>query len=118
MTEFSGTVIHGEKIGRTLGYPTANIDISQNDLVIDAGVYASLVSIGERQYQGALVILSVPWKVEVYIIDMPTQDLYGQILSVTIKQKISDIANIGSLDALKDKIAHDVMQIKDYFSSL
>ncbi len=116
MIEFSGTVIHGEKIGRTLGYPTANIDISQNDLPLDAGVYAALVSVGAIEYQGALVILSVPWKVEVYIIDMPAQDLYGHVLSVVVKQKISDITQIASLDALKDKIANDVTQIKKYFS--
>lgn len=116
MQKFSGRVIHGEKIGRTLGYPTANIDITAEALPLEAGVYASYVTVEGKQYQGALVILSTPWKVEVHIIDMPPHDLYGEMISLEVKQKVSDIIRFESVDALKKKISDDVLLIRKIFT--
>lgn len=110
---FTGTVVHGEKVGRTLGYPTANIDIKKEALSLPPGVYAAWVIIEEKRYQGALVILDKPWKVEVHIIDMEPKDLYGLTIDIDVKERVSDILEFSSLDALKKKIEQDVEIIKE-----
>lgn len=107
----SGIIIHGEKIGRTLGYPTANIDVAREE-GLHAGVYASWVIIEEKKYKGALVIADAPWKVEVHIIDMPPKDMYGSSITIEVKERISDIVAFPTVDALKRKIEEDIDAIK------
>lgn len=116
MLIFSGKVIHGEKIGRTLGYPTANIESKKETFIISAGVYAAWTMVGEEKFKGALVVMDDPWKVEVHVIDMPPRDLYGQIISLEVKKKVSDIVQIDSLDALKKKINDDILLVRKVFT--
>lgn len=116
MQIFSGIVVHGDKIGRTLGYPTANIDIAKEGLGISAGVYAAWTSIGEEKFKGALVVLDSPWKVEVHIIDMTPRDLYGQTITLEIVKKVSEVVQIDSLNELKNKIIRDIALVNKCLS--
>ncbi len=116
----SGRVAHGEKLGRVLGYPTANIHIRRRVsplngiyIVEVAGIEArplpAVASIGTRPtVDGNQVIL------EVYIFNF-NRDIYGKCVDVRFIKKIRDELKFDSLEQLKEKIADDVKIASKYF---
>lgn len=110
-----GTVIRGEGIGRTIGYPTANIDISITRVPFTLGVYAATTTLQNKVYQGALVIRDHPWKIEMHLFDYTGDDFYGEKMAISPLQKISMIEKVDSLEELKEKISKDIQLVKDHF---
>jgi riboflavin kinase/FMN adenylyltransferase len=115
----SGVVIHGDKIGRTLGFPTANISYPSNKLIPAIGVYLVKVDIDNQLYKGALSISKRPaviengeLRVEVYILDFDN-DIYGKSIEVILFDKIRDDKNFDSLSSLKEQIQKDVDFVRD-----
>jgi riboflavin kinase/FMN adenylyltransferase len=117
----SGRVAHGEKLGRTLGCPTANIVLRRRPPL--AGIYAvaaeleethavlrGVASVGRRPtvQQNAAPLL------EVHLLDW-NGDLYGRHLRVKFLHKLRDEEKYDGLDALRSAIARDVEQARDYF---
>jgi riboflavin kinase / FMN adenylyltransferase len=119
--EVIGRVIHGDKIGRTIGFPTANIQLRQATMPL-SGIFAVTVDGGPlRHAPGACSIGVRPTigdklelRLEVFILDF-AGDLYHQRLSVRFWRKIRDEAKYDSLDALKAAIDDDCAQVKQYF---
>ncbi len=114
---FTGTVVGGDKIGRTLGYPTANIALPEHKLIPSDGVYATRVLIDGTYYDGALSIGTRPSivvdggrVVEVFLLKR-TGDLYGKQLSIDCIEYIRPQATFGSLDELRAAIGNDVTLI-------
>ncbi|MDQ7989267.1 MAG: bifunctional riboflavin kinase/FAD synthetase [Candidatus Dactylopiibacterium sp.] len=117
-----GWVEHGDKIGRTIGFPTANIRMRQPTLPL-SGIFAVSVdggplrhaagaaSIGYRPTIGAGLAL----RVEVFVLDFEG-DLYGEKLSVRFWHKLRDEAKFESLDALKTAIGKDCDDVRAWFS--
>jgi riboflavin kinase/FMN adenylyltransferase len=113
----SGEVVHGDKIGRTLGFPTANIHISDpHKLIPPPGVYAAWVDVHSNRYQGALSIGYRPTvtekgelRVEVFIRDF-NKDIYGQQVRLILIEKIRDDQKFESLDALIHQMHQDVQE--------
>lgn len=110
-----GTVQHGDAIGRTIGYPTANLSCSDDSCTLPDGVYAAKTAYAGSQYESALVINSKAERVEVFLFDF-SGDLYGKELSVEPLEQVSEITSWQTLDELKAKIDTDVAMIKDVFS--
>jgi riboflavin kinase/FMN adenylyltransferase len=119
----SGRVAHGEKLGRALGFPTANIVLRRTPplagiFVVEAEleetrkVLRGVASVGRRP----TVRENAPPLLEVHLFDWQG-DLYGRHLRVTFLQKLRDEKKYGGLDALKSAIAQDAAQAKDYFES-
>lgn len=112
---FTGTVVDGQKIGRTLGFPTANIEISDPYKIIPPpGIYAAQV--GERLaalYIGDRPTLSPNGKsvIEVYILDFEG-DLYGQKLRVEVLDFIRPDKKLENLESLKAQIEQDKKMIQ------
>jgi len=117
----SGRVAHGEKLGRTLGFPTANIVLRRRPPL--AGVFAvaaeleethavmrGVASVGRRP----TVRENAPPLLEVHLFDW-SGDLYGRHLRVKFLRKLRDEEKYGGLDALRAAIGQDVAQAKDYF---
>jgi riboflavin kinase/FMN adenylyltransferase len=112
-----GTVIPGDRRGRQIGFPTANLD--QIDVVVPAaGVYGGLASVGDRARQAAIHIGPNPTfdqdgslKVEIHLLDFQG-DLYGQQLLVDLIFKVRDIARFESADALVAQLHQDVASIR------
>ena len=108
----SGTVIHGKKIGRTIGYPTANISIDQLKLLPKKGAYIVDVFLGERRLKGMLSIGTNPTvfgnslSVEVYILDF-VEDIYGKEISVNFREFLHDEIKFESIEKLIDKLDDD-----------
>jgi riboflavin kinase/FMN adenylyltransferase len=115
---FEGIIIHGDQIGRTIGYPTANIQINDDEkLVPGDGVYAVRVTINNAKYQdknfgGMMYIGSRPVVngkrrvIEVNIFDFD-DDIYDETMRVSVKKYIRGDMNLNGLEALKQQLAID-----------
>lgn len=110
----TGTVVKGKQLGRTIGYPTANISIGNEDkLIPKIGVYAVNVLIGKQSYKGMLNIGTNPTtdldnniKIEVNIFDFD-QDIYGKRIKVEFVKRIRNEEKFANLDELKQALAND-----------
>ncbi len=110
---FSGTVIQGNKLGRTIGYPTANLQIEdENKLVPANGVYACDVKLNDRKLKGMMNIGVRPTvdgtkrTIEINLFDFD-EDIYGETLTVTLKHWLRSEVKFSGLDALKEQLAKD-----------
>jgi riboflavin kinase/FMN adenylyltransferase len=107
----SGRVVHGAKLGRALGYATANVQLKHNRPPL-GGIFAVRVAgVGERLRDASLgvrptVHADSPPVLEVHLFDF-AGDLYGQHLRVEFLAKIRDEERYADLDALKAQIARD-----------
>lgn len=119
-----GKVIHGDKIGRTIGFPTANIQVNYSKkLIPPQGVYAVWVVVNEKKYQGALSISHRPTilkdgelRVEVYIIDFE-KDIYGEEVRLIFVDRIREDLKFENLPQLIEQINIDVQQVKNVLNS-
>lgn len=111
----SGIVVHGEGLGRGLGYPTANLNISPKDTKCKDGVYAAKALLKNKHYKAALIIQEEVKKVEVYLFDYTEGDFYGLYMEVEPIQKVSEIEAYAGEDQLKKKIEKDIQLIKEIF---
>ena len=110
----NGIVVKGKQLGRTIGYPTANLFIAdKNKLIPKMGVYAVNVYHKNTHYKGMLNIGTNPTtdtdniiKVEVNIFDFD-KDIYGEALKVEFVKRIRDEEKFANLDELKLAIARD-----------
>ncbi len=109
----SGKVVHGDGVGYTLGYPTANLDISPKKTKLEFGVYAARVIVNHLTYMAALVITNEPAKVEVYLLDFPHKELYGCVFVVDPIQRVSGIEKQDTKEKLKKKIADDILLVRE-----
>ncbi|MBI4985470.1 MAG: bifunctional riboflavin kinase/FAD synthetase [Rhodocyclales bacterium] len=118
----AGRVVHGGKIGRKLGYPTANIQLRRKRLPL-TGIFAVTVSgIDKHQLQGAASLGVRPTLgaglqpvLEVYLFDFD-REIYGAHVTVHFMHKLRDERKFDSLDLLKAQIARDVEMTRDYFA--
>lgn len=110
---FEGLVVHGDQLGRTLGYPTANLKYTNIDKIhLGHGVYAVYADINGIHKKGMLSIGTRPTlthsdeKVEVNIFDWD-KDIYGNVVRVFVKKFLRGQEKYSSLDELKHQLALD-----------
>ena len=115
VVEIEETVIHGQQLGRRLGFPTANMDMSAFPDV-ENGVYRSSVSIDGHDYL-AMSNVGVRPSVDGRTRLLETHlfgycgDLYGRRLRVRLIEKIRDERRFGSVDELREQLERDSAQI-------
>ncbi len=120
--EISGEVEQGNKIGRTLGFPTANIKIDKYKLLPHYGVYATEIKVEDKVYKGITnignrpTIKSSPITVEVNLFDY-TGNLYGKRIKLSLKEYIRDEKKFQDLEALKAQIIIDIEKAKQILST-
>ena len=109
----SGIVIEGNKLGRKIGFPTANLFVEHSYKMIPLnGVYAVDVSVSGRKFSGMLNIGNRPTvgitekTIEVNIFDFD-EDIYDQKINVYFKERIRDEVKFPDLNALKDQLTKD-----------
>jgi riboflavin kinase / FMN adenylyltransferase len=114
----SGLVVKGKQLGRTIGFPTANIQVREiAKLIPSDGVYAVKVYYKNEDFGGMLNIGNRPTvdgtyqTVEVNIFDFD-QEIYGENLTVEFLQKIRNEQKFNGLDELKAQIAKDKITCK------
>jgi riboflavin kinase / FMN adenylyltransferase len=117
-----GKVVKGDEIGRTLGYPTANISVDFAHKLIPAfGIYLVEVFYENKKYFGALNIGVRPTfknktpQTEVYMFNFDEQ-IYGKEIEIRFVRKMRDEQQFSSLDELKKQIELDVQEMKNYIT--
>jgi riboflavin kinase/FMN adenylyltransferase len=116
-----GTVVHGQKLGRTLGFPTLNLDLADPlKLLPAASIYAVEVVVKGQVYAGALSLGNNPtvegkgWSCEVHVLDF-AQDVYGEMVQVRFFKRLRGELKFDSLDALKEQIGRDVAAVRAWW---
>lgn len=124
MRDFSiiGKVGTGKKLGRTIGFPTLNIEIDKNIVSPRFGVYAVEIVLNNEKFFGIMNIGKNPTvsdnnnlKVEVHVLDF-NRDVYGEIVEVRFKKFIRDEKKFNGIDVLKEQITKDVKVVESYFN--
>jgi riboflavin kinase / FMN adenylyltransferase len=115
--DLAGKVVKGAQRGRTIGFPTANVD-SPNELRPAAGVYAITVRLADgRTFGGACNIGTKPTfdssdeTIECNLFDF-SGDLYGQSVRVSFLERLRGEQRFSSVDALKSQIERDVVSAR------
>lgn len=117
----AGHIKHGDKIGRTLDFPTANVGLNRHVSPV-AGIYAVKVwgLTEDKPLLGAANVGTRPAvggkenRIEVHILDF-NGDIYGRRIRVQFCHKLRNETNFPSLEALKQAIANDVLATRKYF---
>jgi riboflavin kinase / FMN adenylyltransferase len=116
----SGRVVHGDALGRTIGFPTANLPLRRTVTPVKGVFAVEVLGLGEQPIPGVANIGTRPTvkglrqQLEVHLLDTH-MNLYGRHIDVVLKQKIRDEQRFASLDALKEQIAKDVVTARQFF---
>lgn len=127
----SGQVVKGQQLGRSLGFPTCNVQLNRCNIPLH-GVYACDVIIQTRDTQGVQQQLclhgaaNIGYRptvsdekkavLEVHLLDF-SADLYGAGITVIFRKRIRDELKFDSLDELKAHIANDVLHTREFFDT-
>jgi len=110
-----GEVVHGKKLGRTIGYPTANIEVEEPlKLVPAAGVYLSDVLVDGREFKG---MTNIGQTIETHIFDFD-EEIYGQTIGISFVRKVRDEKNFSSIAELKNQLEEDERNCKNLIFGL
>ena len=118
----TGNVIHGDKIGRTMGYPTVNLQIESYKLLPMDGVYGVRIHLNNEPHYGLMNIGNRPTfsgmekRVEVYILDYDG-DLYEQKIQVELCRRIRNEMKFESKEALSAQIQQDEIEFRNFLKN-
>ena len=114
-----GPVVHGEKRGREIGYPTANLGLTPLATIPADGVYAGWLSVGEKRWAAAISIGTNPTfpgvrgrQVEAYAIDQVGLDLYDQEAKIEFGFRLRDTLKFDGLAPLLEQMKKDCDQAR------
>lgn len=120
----SGTVVSGKQLGRTIGYPTANIKVAQDYKLIPAiGVYVVGVTVKGKDHYGMLSIGTNPTvggtekTIEVYIFDF-NDTIYDEEITVRFLTRIRGEEHFGSIDLLIEALKNDEVFSRKFLSNI
>ena len=113
-----GEVVRDRQVGRTIGFPTANILYSQEKFPLKQGVYETCVTLDGKTYKGITNYGARPTfdndKIitETYL-DGFSGDLYGKILKVEFVRYLRDITRFDGVEALKNQLTTDIERVRN-----
>jgi len=118
----TGRVAHGDRLGRTLGFPTANVPLRRRPAL--TGIFAVRVhGIGAAPRRGVASVGVRPTVkvdatplLEVFMLDFD-ESIYGRRITVEFLHKLRDEERFPDVDTLKRAIAHDVVDARNYFAA-
>ena len=118
---YTGTVVRGKRLGSSIGFPTANVQLHNLTQLPRFGVYAVRVHIDKKTYLGCLNIginptveANLDTKIEIHIIEFE-ENIYDKDISFELIEFIRDEKKFGSIDDLTAQIQLDVDKIKNNF---
>lgn len=118
--ELSGKVIHSKKLGRTIGFPTANIEINKDVVIPKGGIYATKVHIDDEIFYGATNIGYNPTvngqrlSIETNILDFD-RDIYGKVIKLEFLERTRDEKKFLSIEELKNQLEKDTSYIYEKY---
>lgn len=107
-----GTIVHGRGVGKTFGFPTANINTNEK-IQITPGVYSAVIELKNHRYPAVVNIGSCPTfsvnkeTIEAHIIGFDG-DIYEEKVTLIINKKLRDIMKFENIEALKNQIKCDI----------
>jgi len=117
-----GPVVEGDRRGRTLGFPTANIAIGLDRALPAYGVYVTRAYVGETAYESCTSIGIRPTfdveprpTVETFILDFD-EDIYGQEMKIDLLERLRGELRFESVDDLVAQMHNDIVQTREHFS--
>ena len=117
--KLKGKVVHGNRMGHKIGFPTANINVDTDLVTPKFGVYEVVVTKEEQKYKGLMNIGNRPTvsndlilSYEVHILDFD-EDIYDSLLEVEFSSFIRDEVKFDNIQQLKNQIAIDIKSIKN-----
>ncbi|MQL49614.1 bifunctional riboflavin kinase/FAD synthetase [Photorhabdus khanii] len=115
-----GRVVHGRRLGSTIGFPTANLPLKRLVAPVQGVYVVEVYGLGDKPLPGVANIGTRPTvsgqgqQLEVHLIDTQ-MDLYGRHIDVVLRKKLRNEQRFASLDALKQQIANDLVAAKEFF---
>ncbi|WP_391528573.1 bifunctional riboflavin kinase/FAD synthetase [Photorhabdus akhurstii] len=115
-----GRVVHGKRLGSTIGFPTANLPLKRLVAPVQGVYVVEVYGLGDKPLPGVANIGIRPTvsgqgqQLEVHLIDTQ-MDLYGRYIDVVLRKKLRNEQRFASLDALKQQIANDLVAAKEFF---
>ena len=111
----TGIVVEGSRIGRTIGVPTANLEVDPKMLVPAGGVYAATAMLADGSLKPAVVNIGVnptvsdkrERRIEAHLLDF-SGDIYGMGLTLDLEGRMRDERKFGSLDELRRALHGDI----------
>lgn len=121
----TGMVTQGNKIGRTLGFPTANIQVPESyKLIPGTGVYLAAADLPNERYHALVNIGYRPTleengelRVEAYLLDFD-REIYGSAITIHLLKRLRDDRKFASLEELSKQIHNDMVEALNYLKSL
>ena len=117
-----GRIAHGDKLGRTIGYPTANIRMHRKNTPVNGVFAVTMTGIDGLEFEGVANVGTRPTldggskvTLETYLFDF-NKEIYGRYVEVHFHQKIRDESRFHSLEELKAQIVKDVAETKKIFA--
>lgn len=113
---YTSLVYKGDQLGRTIGFPTLNLDVTVLPKTMQEGIYAATVIIDGKTYKGALyfgprlVVGETKNVLEIHVIIF-NKEIYGQKVSFSIGKFIRKIANFSSMEEMKKQLDKDKQAI-------
>ncbi len=117
----SGKVVHGKQLGRTIGFPTANLETDKNRIYPPNGVYATKVEFDNKTYTGITNIGINPTvsgknkMIETNIFDFDG-DIYNRNINIEFYRYIRSEKKFTGLDELKNQIFEDSQEVREFFN--
>jgi len=119
-----GEIVHGKALGRTVGMPTANLNVVNNKLMPLSGVYGTLTNIDGKIYQGLTNIGKRPSvddskliTIETFLLDF-SKNIYGKNVILETHSYIRGVVKFNNLDEVKKQVEKDIIQIRSYFDTI
>lgn len=114
----TGKIVHGKALGRTVGMPTANIEVVDGKMLPECGVYDTRITTAGRRYPAVTNIGTRPSvddkqhvTVEAHILDFH-EDIYGEDVILEVLEFLRPIQKFGSLEEVQLQVAKDIEQVR------
>ncbi|MBV6457775.1 MAG: Riboflavin biosynthesis protein RibF [Fimbriimonadaceae bacterium] len=115
----SGIIVRGNRIGSSIGFPTANLVVEPKQVIPGDGVYSGEASLGDASYLAAIGIGMRPTvggshrTIEAHLLDYRGGDLYGRHMELSFGMRLRDEAHFESLEALSAQMERDVALVRE-----
>jgi riboflavin kinase / FMN adenylyltransferase len=116
--EVQGVVVGGQKLGRTLGYPTINLARTSAQVVPAHGIYSGSCETAHGDFAAAISVGVRPTvgggerTIEAYLLDYPGESLYGRSVTLRWTHRLREERHFDSLHELQAQMAHDVAEVR------
>ena len=114
-------VFKGTQTGRTINFPTINLDPTVLPAIYKEGVYASLVNYNQKEYKGALyfgprlVLKETKNVLEIFVFDFD-KEIYNETIEFQIRDYVRGVLNFKSMEQMKKQLEDDISEIKHLFA--